>query len=87
MAAADPELRAAISAAAEDLALPSLDLPSGAGHDAQIVASTAPIGMIFVPSRGGVSHVPEESTDDDDLVDGARVLLRAAVRIAAAPAN
>jgi N-carbamoyl-L-amino-acid hydrolase len=83
-AATDPGLRAAIGAAADALALPRLDLGSGAGHDAQIVAHQAPIGMIFVPSRGGVSHVPEESTDDDDLVAGGQVLLRAAIGIGAA---
>lgn len=80
-AVADPRLRAAISAAADDLGLARAYLPSGAGHDAQIIASTAPIGMLFVPSRDGLSHVPEESTDDDDLVAGARVLLRTAVRV------
>lgn len=83
--ATDPELRAAIGAAADDLGLASLPMASGAGHDAQIVASRAPIGMIFVPSRGGLSHVPEETTDDNDLVAGARVLMRAAVRVGGAP--
>jgi N-carbamoyl-L-amino-acid hydrolase len=78
-AAADPTLRAAIAAAADGLALPRMDLPSGAGHDAQMIAHVAPIGMIFVPSEAGVSHVPEESTTDEDLVAGARVLLQTAL--------
>ncbi|MFC4856920.1 Zn-dependent hydrolase [Actinophytocola glycyrrhizae] len=78
---ADRGLRAAIGDAADDLGLSRTDLPSGAGHDAQIIASVAPVGMLFVPSRGGSSHVPEESTGDDDLVAGARVLLRTAVRV------
>jgi beta-ureidopropionase / N-carbamoyl-L-amino-acid hydrolase len=72
---ADTELRALISASADDVGVPWLNLPSGAGHDAQIMASAAPIGMIFVPSVGGVSHVPEERTADVDLVTGAQVLL------------
>jgi len=82
-AATDSGLRAAIAAAAAELTLPCLHLPSGAGHDAQVIASVAPIGMIFVPSLGGVSHVPEESTADADLVAGAQVLLGAALRVGA----
>jgi N-carbamoyl-L-amino-acid hydrolase len=58
-------------------------MPSGAGHDAQIVASIAPVGMIFVPSNGGVSHAPLEDTSDAALVHGADVLLRAALRLTA----
>jgi beta-ureidopropionase / N-carbamoyl-L-amino-acid hydrolase len=57
-----------------------MDLPSGAGHDAQMIAHVAPIGMIFVPSEAGCSHVPEENTADEDLVAGARVLLHTALR-------
>jgi beta-ureidopropionase / N-carbamoyl-L-amino-acid hydrolase len=79
--ATDPALRAAITASADELGLPHQTLPSGAGHDAQIVARIAPIGMIFVPSIGGVSHVPEEDTAETDLVAGARVLLRTVLRL------
>jgi len=79
--ATDPTLRAAITASARELGLPHRTLPSGAGHDAQIVARIAPIGMIFVPSIGGVSHVPEEDTAAADLVAGARVLLRTVLRL------
>lgn len=49
-------------------------LTSGAGHDAMQVARRAPVAMLFVPSRGGVSHTPNEATDLDDLVIGASVL-------------
>ncbi|MFI8930679.1 Zn-dependent hydrolase [Streptomyces sp. NPDC053474] len=76
----DPRLRAAIVHSADELGLLYEELPSGAGHDAQFVADIAPIGMIFVPSIGGVSHVPEENTSPEDLVAGARVLLRSALR-------
>jgi len=75
-----PALREAIALSAKELGLPHQTLPSGAGHDAQMVAGIAPIGMIFVPSIGGVSHVPEEDTAPQDLVAGARVLLRTALR-------
>ncbi|MEV0737728.1 Zn-dependent hydrolase [Streptomyces sp. NPDC050549] len=78
----DPVLRAAVECSADELGLARETLPSGAGHDAQMVADIAPIGMIFVPSIGGISHVPEEDTAPEDLVAGARVLLRTASRVA-----
>jgi len=78
------ELRAAIEESARELGLPYETLPSGAGHDAQIIATVAPVGMIFVPSIGGVSHVPEEDTAPADLVAGAQVLLHTALRAAGA---
>ena len=49
---------------------------SGAGHDAMIMASKCPVAMIFVPSKEGRSHVPEEWTDYDQLEKGARLLYR-----------
>lgn len=55
----------------------SEDLPSGAGHDAQEMAPIAPFGMIFVPSRGGISHSPKEFTSWMDVANGAEVLYRA----------
>ena len=70
-------LRDVISDAAETLGLDHLAMPSGAGHDAQIVAQLAPIGMIFVPSKRGISHAPGEDTQPGDLVHGANVLLHA----------
>ncbi|MDH6132940.1 N-carbamoyl-L-amino-acid hydrolase [Kitasatospora sp. MAA4] len=81
--AADRRLRAAIAHSADELRLSHMPLPSGAGHDAQIVADIAPIAMIFVPSIGGLSHVPEEDTKPADLVGGAQVLLRTVLRAAA----
>ncbi|MNY55451.1 Allantoate amidohydrolase [compost metagenome] len=50
-------------------------MTSGAGHDAQMIARIASAAMIFVPSRGGVSHNPREHTDDDQLLKGAELLL------------
>ncbi len=49
-------------------------MPSGAGHDAQMLARLCPAGMVFVPSAQGISHNPAEHTDDADLARGARVL-------------
>jgi N-carbamoyl-L-amino-acid hydrolase len=53
-----------------------MKLPSSAGHDAQRIAKIAPIGMIFVPSRGGISHAPGEFTSWKDVGNGAEVLYR-----------
>ncbi len=50
-------------------------MPSGAGHDAQDIATIAPTGMIFVPSKGGISHSPKEFTSAKDMANGANVLL------------
>ncbi|MEC7810764.1 MAG: Zn-dependent hydrolase [Actinomycetota bacterium] len=51
-------------------------LPSGAGHDAQMMARVCPTGMVFVPSHKGISHNPQEHTDPDDLVAGCNVLFQ-----------
>jgi N-carbamoyl-L-amino-acid hydrolase len=59
-----------------------LRLPSGAGHDAQMFARVCPTGMVFVPSRGGVSHNPAEFTAPHDLEAGARVLAEVLVELA-----
>ncbi|HLQ60722.1 MAG TPA: M20 family metallo-hydrolase [Candidatus Acidoferrales bacterium] len=56
-------------------------LVSGAGHDAQMLAAQVPAGMLFVPSRGGVSHSPLEHTADDLLVAGAQALLEGALEV------
>jgi N-carbamoyl-L-amino-acid hydrolase len=56
-------------------------LPSGAGHDAQMMAQLGPMGMIFVPSIGGISHSPLERTTWEDCARGAAVLLGAVLDI------
>jgi N-carbamoyl-L-amino-acid hydrolase len=58
-------------------------MPSGAGHDAQMLARVCPAGMIFVPSIGGLSHNPGERTDAADLEAGANVLLHTLLALAA----
>ena len=58
-------------------------MTSGAGHDAQMMARVAPSAMIFVPSRGGISHNPAELTADADLIAGASVLLDVARKLVA----
>jgi N-carbamoyl-L-amino-acid hydrolase len=72
----DPATQSDIRAAARAAGYTALDLHSGAGHDAQDIAHLAPIGMIFVPSRGGISHSPREYSSPDDVASGAEVLYR-----------
>lgn len=74
--------QAAIESSAEELGLGHMPIHSGAGHDAQILAGFTPTGMIFVPSVGGHSHSPREFTLWDDCINGANVLLGAALRMA-----
>ncbi len=74
-ATATASVQEAIERAARSLNLPATRLPSGAGHDAQMMALLGPMGMIFVPSVGGVSHSPRELTHWDDCARGANVLL------------
>lgn len=76
----DASLADEIEATAARLGFSHRRMTSGAGHDAQMIARIAPAAMIFVPSRGGISHNPREHTDDDQLVDGARVLLEVVLR-------
>jgi len=69
-------LRRAIEQAADSLGLRHTRLPSGAGHDAQMMALLGPIGMIFIPSLGGISHAPGERSRWEDVANGANVLLQ-----------
>ncbi len=72
----DPALQQKINEAAKSLGLSSKFMQSGAGHDSQQIASIAPVGMIFVPSVGGISHSPKEFTKAEDMTNGANVLLQ-----------
>jgi hydantoinase/carbamoylase family amidase len=77
----DSGVREAIASAAAGLDLTAVELPSGAGHDAQALAAVTPTGMIIVPSTGGVSHQPREYTPWEDCVNGANTLLQAALEL------
>ena len=77
-----PRAQAAITSAADSLALTHTPLYSGAGHDAQSLAAITEAGMIFIPSRDGLSHSPQEFSAWEDCVSGANVLLRAALNMA-----
>jgi N-carbamoyl-L-amino-acid hydrolase len=74
-ATADTRIQDAVARAADRRGLTSVRLPSGAGHDAQMMARLCPMGMIFVPSIDGISHSPRERTTWEDCARGADVLL------------
>jgi len=77
----DERLRETLRAAILPLGQASLDLPSGAGHDAMCLATIAPAAMLFVPSIGGRSHVADESTSAADLELGVAALTSAIVAV------
>jgi N-carbamoyl-L-amino-acid hydrolase len=80
-AMANPQIQAQVEAAAAGLGLKTMRLPSGAGHDAQMMARLGPMGMIFVPSVGGISHSPKELTRWSDCANGANLLLQTIMRM------
>jgi N-carbamoyl-L-amino-acid hydrolase len=75
-APSDKAVRSAIREAAQSAGLSTVDLPSGAVHDAGEISRIAPMGMIFVPSRDGISHAPQEFTSPEDCANGVEVLYR-----------
>jgi len=80
----DRELVSLVARTASDLGYSVRTLPSGAGHDAQMLARVCPTAMIFTPSHDGLSHNPAEYTAPEDLEAGANVLLQAMLQVAQA---
>ena len=80
-AVTDKRIQEIIAQSAKDLGLTYKFMPSGAGHDAQDMARIAPIGMIFVPSKDGISHSPKEFTTAEDMANGASVLFQAILKV------
>jgi beta-ureidopropionase / N-carbamoyl-L-amino-acid hydrolase len=78
---ADAEIMQVITEACQDLGLDSMVLPSRAGHDAQEIGRFAAMGMIFVPSRSGISHSGEEYTAPAECAQGANVLLQTFLKL------
>jgi len=78
-----PHVVDAVEAAVRELGLPYRRMISGAYHDAMIMGARVPIGMIFVPSAGGISHHPDEYTAPAELENGVRVLAATLARLAA----
>jgi N-carbamoyl-L-amino-acid hydrolase len=77
-----PEMIERVERTARTQGLSVRRMPSGAGHDAQMFAPHCPTGMIFVPSKGGISHNVREFTEPDQIVAGANVLLEVVQQIA-----
>lgn len=77
----DSRIRSLITDAARELGLSTKLMPSGAGHDAQDMARLGPVGMIFVPSVGGISHSPREFSRPEDIANGANVLLHTLLKL------
>jgi allantoate deiminase len=73
----DPELQEVLTRAAAAEGAIARSMPSGAGHDAMVLAKQVPAAMLFVPSRAGISHSPDEYTSPEQCELGARVLAQA----------
>lgn len=78
----DPLLLSTLQDAADDAGVPTLRMASGAGHDAQQMARICPVAMVFVRSKDGRSHTPEEFSSIPDIVQGIQVLTGALYRLA-----
>lgn len=83
----DPGLRDILRASAKGLALSTIEMASGAGHDAAFVARVAPAAMLFIPCRGGKSHAPEEWAEPGALASGAAILAQAILSVDRKAAN
>jgi allantoate deiminase len=79
----DADLQETLARAADDVGATHMRMPSGAGHDAMMLAPHVRAGMLFVPSRGGISHSPDEYTAPEHCETGAAVLARALERLVA----
>jgi len=78
----DPHLLGVMRAAAAELSIPHLVMASGAGHDSQQMAAIAPVAMIFIRSKDGRSHTPEEFSSTEDIVKGIELLAETLYRLA-----
>jgi beta-ureidopropionase / N-carbamoyl-L-amino-acid hydrolase len=77
----DKQFQKLIDNSARELGFSTKLMPSGAGHDAQEIAVIGPVGMIFIPSVGGISHSPREFSRPEDIENGANVLLNTLLRL------
>ena len=80
-ALSDTSVQNVIREAAKSAGLSTSDMPSGAVHDAGEISRIAPMGMIFVPSRAGISHAPKEFSSWDDIANGTEVLYRTILQL------
>lgn len=73
---ASKEIQEKMIQAAESMGISYMKMQSGAGHDVQEMSALAPIGLVFIPSKGGISHNPQEFSSKEDMAKGANVMLR-----------
>src|SRR5207245_1907047 len=78
----DPAIVELLQVAARSQEIPAMTMHSGAGHDTQIMAGVARAAMVFVQSRNGRSHTPEEFTSIEHAALGIRTLAAAFYRLA-----
>lgn len=71
-----PEVKALLEEKAAECGISTMQMLSGAGHDAMIMGSLCDVALVFVPSKDGRSHVPEEWTDYEDLRNGVEIVCR-----------
>jgi N-carbamoyl-L-amino-acid hydrolase len=81
-AACDARVVATVLEVCAELKLPAKRMVSRAYHDSLFMASICPTTMIFIPSRGGISHRPDEYSSPEQIVDGVRVLAGSLARLA-----
>jgi allantoate deiminase len=79
----DEQLTALLAGAIEAAGLPLKQMPSGAGHDAMVMAARVPTTMLFLRSPGGVSHHPDESVREEDVENALNVACKFLQRLAA----
>jgi len=77
----DSELRGLLKEMSDELSIPYCSMSSGAGHDAMVLSDFTACGMLFIPSKDGLSHCPEEWSDAGDLADGTDVLFETIKRL------
>ncbi|WP_281178201.1 Zn-dependent hydrolase [Alicyclobacillus shizuokensis] len=75
-------LQEEMAGCAQEMGIQTLSLPSGAGHDGMQLAGLCPVGMLFVRSKDGISHQPEEWSSPEDCAIGVELLYRTLVRVA-----
>ena len=77
----DPELRTMLKEVSEELVISYCSMSSGAGHDAMVLSDFTACGMVFIPSKDGLSHCPEEWSDAQHLADGTDILFETIKRL------
>lgn len=77
----DENIRSVLKASSEALAISTCGIQSGAGHDAMVLSDFTACGMVFIPSKDGLSHCPEEWSAASDLAAGADILFKSAKQL------